>query len=142
MNQFNALSNTVQYCDQQQEMRMKNFKIRRRALKLVVGLAAIVALAFPISGSQAIADDGEIVIGAPISLTGPLAGDGKEQLWAYEQAIADVNAKGGLKIDGKNVPVRLVVADDESAEGKVASAMENLIKAKKVDILLSTHSGR
>ena len=36
----------------------------------------------------AVAGDGEIVVGAPISLTGPLAGDGKEQEGAYQQAGA------------------------------------------------------
>jgi branched-chain amino acid transport system substrate-binding protein len=89
------------------------------------------------------AGDTEIVIGAPISLTGPLAGDGKEQKWAYEQAVADINKAGGImmKSAGKKLPVRLVVADDESSEGKVASALENLIKVQKVDALLSTHSG-
>ncbi|RUU49514.1 ABC transporter substrate-binding protein, partial [Mesorhizobium sp. M2C.T.Ca.TU.002.02.1.1] len=51
----------------------------------------------------------EIVIGAPISLTGPLAGDGKEQKWAYEQAVADINKAGGImvKAAGKKLPVRL-----------------------------------
>ncbi|QDC00467.1 amino acid ABC transporter substrate-binding protein [Mesorhizobium sp. 8] len=89
----------------------------------------------------AVAGDGEIVVGAPISLTGPLAGDGKEQEWAYQQAVADINKAGGIEIDGKKLPVKLVVADDESSESKVAAALENLIKVQKVDILLSTHSG-
>lgn len=87
------------------------------------------------------AADGEIVIGAPISLTGPLAGDGKEQKWAYEQAVADINAAGGVQVGDKKLPVRLVIADDESSEGKVAAALENLIKVQNVDALLSTHSG-
>ena len=89
------------------------------------------------------AAENEIVIGAPISLTGPQAGDGKEQKWAYEQAVADINKAGGLMIKkaGKKLPVRLVIADDESSESKVASALENLIKVQKVDALLSTHSG-
>jgi branched-chain amino acid transport system substrate-binding protein len=109
---------------------------------MLAGLLLSTALGL---GGTAIANAGgdEIVIGAPISLTGPLAGDGKEQKWAYEQAVADINKAGGIMVKsaGKKLPVRLVVADDESSEGKVASALENLIKVQKVDALLSTHSG-
>jgi len=91
----------------------------------------------------ALAAGDEIVIGAPISLTGIFAADGLEQKWGYEQAIADANARGGVfvKAAGKKLPVRLVVADDESEPGKVAGAMERLIKVDKVDLLLSTHGG-
>lgn len=115
------------------EMRLKG---------LLTGLAASAVLAA--GGVEwALAADGEIVIGAPISLTGPLAADGQEQKWAYELAVKDINAEGGIfiKETGKKLPVRLVVADDESEPGKVAAAMERLIKIDEVDLLLSTHSG-
>ena len=107
---------------------------------MLAGLALSSALALGGAGAAYAAGD-EIVIGAPISLTGPLAGDGKEQKWAYEQAVADINKAGGITVAGKKLQVRLVVADDESSEGKVASALENLIKVQNVDVLLSTHSG-
>ena len=113
----------------------------RNGLKgILAGLALSAAFALGGAG-MADAADGEIVVGAPISLTGPFAGDGKEQEWAYQQAVADINKDGGIDVNGKKVPVRLVVADDESTEAKVAAALENLIKVQKVDILLSTHSG-
>ena len=76
---------------------------------LIAGLALSTALSMGAGAVQAA--ENEIVIGAPISLTGPLAGDGKEQKWAYEQAVADVNAAGGLDIGGKKLPVRLVVGE-------------------------------
>jgi branched-chain amino acid transport system substrate-binding protein len=105
-------------------------------------LAALVVSSALAAGFGVVqAAENEIVVGAPISLTGPLAGDGKEQKWAYEQAVADINAAGGLEVGGKKLPVRLVIADDESSEGKVAAALENLIKVQNVDVLLSTHSG-
>jgi branched-chain amino acid transport system substrate-binding protein len=106
---------------------------------LVAGLALAATLAT--GGITADAAESEIVIGAPLSLTGPLAGDGQEQKWAYERAVEDVNAAGGLNVGGKKLKVRLVTADDQSSEGKVATALENLIKVQKVDALLSTHSG-
>lgn len=116
-------------------------RIRMKELLMTVAVGAVVLMAGHVSA--ALASDAEIAIGAPLSLTGRFAGDGKEQKWAYEQAIADINKAGGVMIKkaGKKLPVKLVVADDESAEGKVASALENLIKIQKVDILLSTHGG-
>jgi branched-chain amino acid transport system substrate-binding protein len=84
----------------------------------------------------------EILIGTNLSLTGMLAMDGGEQRWAYDQAVADVNKAGGIYIKslGKKLPVKLVVADDESDPGKTAAAVEKLIKLEKVDLLLSAHS--
>jgi branched-chain amino acid transport system substrate-binding protein len=110
------------------------------------GMMAALALSTVLSAGATVvanAAGDEIVIGAPVSLTGPFAGDGKEQEWAYKQAVEDINKAGGIMIKeaGKKLPVRLVIADDESAEAKVASAIENLVKVQKVDILLSTHSG-
>ncbi len=84
----------------------------------------------------------EILIGAPASMTGPLSADGLELKWAYEQAVADWNKKGGILIKsaGKKLPIRLVFADDESEPAKVAAAIEKLIRVDKVDLLLGTHS--
>ena len=84
----------------------------------------------------------EILIGAPLSLTGMLAMDGGEQRWAYDEAVADVNKAGGIYLReyGKKLPVKLVVVDDESDPGKAAAAVETLIKLHKVDLMLSTHS--
>lgn len=109
---------------------------------MLVGLILWCGLVLGLFGA-AQAGDGEIVIGAPVSLTGPLAADGQEQRWAYELAVKDINEAGGIFIKeaGKKLPVRLVVADDESEPGKVAAAMERLIKIDEVDLLLSTHSG-
>jgi branched-chain amino acid transport system substrate-binding protein len=104
-------------------------------------LTAFAACMFLLSGAWA-AEKKEILIGAPLSLTGILAMDGEEQGWAYEQAVSDVNKSGGIFVKeyGKKLPVRLIVADDESTSGKAAAAVEKLIKIDKVDLLLSTHS--
>ncbi len=112
---------------------------KREMLSLMAGTAASAMLpkvAFA-------AGPTEIKIGAPISMTGLLAADGLDEKWSYEQAVADVNAKGGIfiKAAGKKLPVKLVVADDQSDTAKVPEAMERLIKIDKIDLLLSTHGG-
>ena len=83
-------------------------------------------------------DRTEIIIGTNLPMTGMLAGAGKEQKWAYDQAVADINATGGIFVKeyGKKLPVKLVIADDESNAGKAGKAVERLIKVNKVDMLL------
>jgi branched-chain amino acid transport system substrate-binding protein len=109
-----------------------------------VGFAMVLsALCLMLISTAPAAEKKEILVGAPLSLTGIFAMDGQEQRWAYEQAIAEVNGKGGIYVKGagKKLPVKLVIADDESEPAKVAAALEKLIKMDKVDLMLSTHSG-
>lgn len=106
------------------------------------GLSIFILALCMLNSGSASGEKGEILIGAPLSLTGILAMDGEEQHWAYEEAVKDINKDGGIFVReyGKKLPVRLVIADDESTPGKAAAAMEKLIKVNKVDLLLSTHS--
>jgi len=99
------------------------------------------ALVAPWSGASA-ADKTEIVIGAVNSMTGENVLTAAECRWAYEQAIADVNAKGGIplkELGGKKLKVRLVFADDKSTADGGAAAMERLIKVNKIDLALSSN---
>lgn len=95
---------------------------------------------FFMPGAGIAADKKEIVLGTPLPITGILANEGKEQKWAYEEAIKDVNAQGGIFVKeyNKKLPVRLVVADAESDPGKAAAAFERLAKVDKVDLMLSS----
>ena len=105
-------------------------------------LVFILALCLVTFGGTSAQEEKEILIGAPLSLSGSLAMDGIEQRWAYDQAVADTNKAGGIFVKElkKKLPIKLVVADDESDPGKAAAAVERLIKIDNVDLLLSTHS--
>jgi len=73
---------------------------RRSGLFLAcMGLLCLFAavLLIPYSGASA-AEKKEILIGAVNSLTGENVLTAAECKWAYEQAIADVNKKGGIFI--------------------------------------------
>lgn len=99
---------------------------------------AVIVLAFSLMTPVQAKEKKEILIGTNLPMTGILAGVGVEQKWSYEQAVADVNAAGGVYVKeyGKKLPVKLVVADDESNAGKAGKAVERLIKVDKVDMLL------
>lgn len=95
-----------------------------------------------LAGSQAMARD-EILIGTHNPLSGLNAMSGAEQKWAYAQAVADWNNKGGifLKEEGKKLPIKLITIDDESDAAKATAATERLIKRNKVDLMLSGQVG-
>ncbi len=116
---------------------------RRNGLFLAcIGLLCLFAavLLIPYSGASA-AEKKEILIGAVNSLTGENVLTAVECKWAYEQAIADVNKKGGILIKelNKKLPVRLVFADDKSTADGGAAAMERLIKVNHIDLALSSN---
>ena len=83
-------------------------------------------------------DGGTITIGAVNSTTGPGAMGGAEQKWAYDQAVKDQNAAGGIVMNGKHYKVVLKYADDQSDPSQAAAAMEQLIKVDGLHIILST----
>lgn len=101
--------------------------------------AVTFALAVVVLGSAvpARADD-EIVIGASIPLSGPLAGFGMYQKWGYETAVRDLNKAGGLSVDGKKLPVRLVIRDDKTDPSFTASNTETLISRDKAVAMLGS----
>jgi branched-chain amino acid transport system substrate-binding protein len=80
----------------------------------------------------------EVVVGASIPLSGPLAGFGMYQKWGYETAVNDLNKAGGITVDGKKVPVRLVIRDDKTDPNVTASNTESLISRDKSVALLGS----
>jgi branched-chain amino acid transport system substrate-binding protein len=80
----------------------------------------------------------EIVIGASLPLSGPLAGFGSFQQWGYKRAVNEVNKAGGIGIGGKKQPVRLVLRDDKTDPNATASNTETLISRDKVVAMLGS----
>jgi len=72
-------------------------------------------------------------IGFGMSLTGPLAGNGKAALISMQIWAEDVNAKGGLL--GRKV--ELVYYDDQANPSTVPSIYNKLLDVDKVDVVVS-----
>jgi len=83
----------------------------------------------------------EIRIGVVNSVSGKESSTGNEIRWAYELASADINKKGGIfvKAFNRKLPVRLIIADDESDSAVAAKVTEKLIVNEKVDVILGAH---
>lgn len=101
-----------------------------RTLSALAVLAAAGLVATP-----SVAQD-KVKIGYAISKTGPNAGGANiTQIPNYEMWVKDVNAKGGLMIGGKRVPIEVVEYDDRSNSEEAVRAVERLVTQDKVDLL-------
>jgi len=101
----------------------------------LIALSAALAM-LPLADAAHAAD--EIVIGASLPLSGTLAGFGMYQKWGYETAVSDINKAGGLSVDGKKLPVRLVIRDDKTDPNATAGNTETLISRDKVSAMLGS----
>jgi branched-chain amino acid transport system substrate-binding protein len=100
-------------------------------------IVALFILIFSAVSAVAQAPSGEPVkIGFSMSLTGPLAPNGKMSLVAMKIWEEDVNAKGGLL--GR--PVKLIYYDDQSSPGAVPGIYTKLLDVDKVDFAVSPYA--
>ena len=67
-----------------------------------------------------------IKIGAVVPTTGRYAAGGTLVKNAYELAVADINAAGGVDVGGTKRPLELTVLDDESDATKTVQRLETL----------------
>jgi branched-chain amino acid transport system substrate-binding protein len=110
-----------------------------RLIKIAVAGLAVTVL---VSGGYVAARAAEpskaepIKIGLGMSLTGPLAANGKSALLAMQIWAADVNAKGGLL--GR--PVKLVYYDNQSNPSTVPDIYTKLLDVDKVNLVISGYA--
>ncbi|MGF7239477.1 MAG: amino acid ABC transporter substrate-binding protein [Frankia sp.] len=116
-----------------------------RPSRLAAGLMCATAVAGGLgacarssAGSTSSSSGGAITIGASIPLSGPLASFGAFEKWGYQHAVDGVNAKGGIKIDGKIRKVKLELLDDKTDPNQVVNNVTKLITQDHVDALLGS----
>ncbi|TMH97125.1 MAG: branched-chain amino acid ABC transporter substrate-binding protein, partial [Betaproteobacteria bacterium] len=90
-------------------------------------------IAFSLALTASVHAQQPLKIGFGMSLTGPLAGNGKAALISMQIWAEDVNAKGGLL--GRKV--ELVYYDDQTNPSTVPSIYNKLLDVDKVDLLVS-----
>lgn len=103
----------------------------------VIAAVSLLAACQPKSAGEAGAG-GEIVIGATLPLSGALASFGGFQKWGYEHAVAEVNAAGGIAIDGVKRKVRLIIRDDKTDANVASSNVDTLVSADHANALLGS----
>lgn len=79
------------------------------------------------TGGDSAAAAGSVVIGTTLPLTGPLQAFGTSLELGYQKAIDEVNAAGGLELDGEMVQVELAVMDNASDGNTGAEQARELV---------------
>lgn len=107
-------------------------------MRRVVMLFAVVFLGITLWGAGLGSCEEAIIIGVPTSLT---ALEGRESVKAVELAVAEINAKGGVNVGGKKLPIKIETTDlrDSSPGVPVSEALlglEKIITEKKVNALV------
>jgi branched-chain amino acid transport system substrate-binding protein len=103
---------------------------------VAAGLLALTAAmgATPAAGQES------ILVGASLAMSGPFA----EEVGPFKKLMeswADmINAKGGIKLGARNVPVKFVIHDDASKPDESVKVYERLVTVDKVHILLGPYS--
>jgi branched-chain amino acid transport system substrate-binding protein len=112
-----------------------SFSFSRRSA--VAAGAVLLAAGLAVGHLPAVAQGAQpIKIGFSMSLTGPLAPNGKQALLGARIWAEEVNAKGGLL--GR--PVELVNYDDQSNPSNVPGIYTKLLDVDKVDLVVSAYA--
>ncbi|MBS0598141.1 MAG: amino acid ABC transporter substrate-binding protein, partial [Proteobacteria bacterium] len=99
---------------------------------LLSSLFAAVLAAAPAASAWA----QDIVLGASVQLTGPVANTGRYYRDAYQMAIDKINAEGGVKVDGKAHKLALKLYDNQSDVNLSVRQYTQLVTQDKVNLLL------
>jgi branched-chain amino acid transport system substrate-binding protein len=115
----------------------------KRTLRTVPWLMGLCFLFLLLLNAQPVLAKDEILLGSHLPLSGIGSLVGREQKWAYDRAIEDINRAGGIYVKeyGKRLRVHLIAVDDESSPEIAAAAVERLINRTKVDMILSGQVG-
>jgi branched-chain amino acid transport system substrate-binding protein len=107
------------------------------------GLLAALLLALSSCGGMSparpLAVGPDIVVGAAISATGALAGEGQLIAQGYRMWLDWVNAGGGIRLAGARHRVRLLLADDQSRPDLAAALVTEMVTRQGAQFLLGPY---
>ncbi len=103
-----------------------------RHIRLFSGLFAVLAGLGPVSAAMA----QDIVLGASVQLTGPIANTGRYYRDAYQLAIDKINSAGGVKLGGQSHKLALKLYDNQSDVNLSVRQYTQLVSQDKVQLLL------
>jgi len=118
---------------------------KRRSVRMVtatsavlISMAGLAACSSSSSNSGSVSTGAPITVGADLPLTGTFSFFGGYQKWGYTRAVSQVNARGGILIDGKKHQVKLVILDDASNPTTATSNVHKLISDDRAVAVLGS----
>ena len=111
--------------------------MRKKGLRLSTVLPALALTAALIFGSALGASAADKVkIGLMFGLTGAASPIGPVQLDGAKLAVKEINAKGGVNLGGKKLPIETYVKDDESKPDIAIRRYREMVDENKVDAIV------
>ena len=98
--------------------------------------AFLVSILFAAVGLAATAQAQEVLLGASVQLTGPVANTGRYSRDAYRIAIDKINAAGGVKAAGQSHQLALKLYDNQSDVNLSVRQYTQLVTQDKAKLLL------
>lgn len=117
---------------------MKKFKTIATAF---AGMAAMMMMAGCSTAANSskkgnTATGNTVKIGVNMELSGAVAGYGEQQKQGIELAVSQINAKGGIKVDGKKYKIKAIYRDNKSTTSGSASVAAQLVNNDKVQAVV------
>lgn len=113
---------------------------KRRIIALLMVLAIAISL-FSGCASSTSTSAKTIKIGIVNPTTGKLAGFGEGCPWTENQIVDYVNKTlGGITVDGKKLPIEIIVYDSTSDTTVCANMAQKLCEQDKVDLIIARHT--
>tara|TARA_R110002096_G_scaffold243183_6_gene435270 strand:- start:896 stop:2089 length:1194 start_codon:yes stop_codon:yes gene_type:complete len=91
-------------------------------------------------GASANVEGDTVYLGAAISLTGKYSTNGAHTRKGYDLAVEQINAAGGVTVDGRAYKLGIIYYDDESTPARGAQLAERLIQQDGVKFILGPYS--
>jgi branched-chain amino acid transport system substrate-binding protein len=110
--------------------------LQKLRVQILAGIAACLMATLAFVASATAQTGNPITIGFAMSLTGPLAANGKQALLGMQIWEEEINAKGGLL--GR--PVKLVFYDDQTNPSTIPGIYTKLLDVDKVDLVVGPYA--
>jgi branched-chain amino acid transport system substrate-binding protein len=107
---------------------------RQTAVSFAASASVLAAMLAVLAPASAQAQD--VVLGASVQLTGPVANTGRYYRDAYQMAIEKINAAGGVKVAGQTHKLALKLYDNQSDVNLSVRQYTQLVSQDKVNLLL------
>ncbi len=104
--------------------------MKMKSMLTALGASCVLAVAAPASAQQV------LKLGALVTLSGPGAAWGHAMKNAAQIAADEVNAKGGLEVDGKKYKVEIVAYDDKYQANEAVTVANRLVFEDKVKYII------
>src|SRR5262245_8645522 len=110
--------------------------LQKLKCQILAGLTACLMATFAVVASAMAQTGNPITIGFAMSLTGPLAANGKQALLGMQTWEEEINAKGGLLWR----PVKLVFYGDQTNPSAIPGIYTKLLDVDKVDLVVGPYA--